>query len=238
MTFRIFSRSKKPWPAQHSAWAKSFESFCKTVFKIYCPLSVKGQENLPAGPYVICSNHASHLDSAMLMVATGLPFEKIGLIAAKDYFFDQPKRSFLHSLLNLVPIARGRGAQAVKDSIKACSAFLQSNGQVLIMYPEGTRSQNGAIAHFKEGAAILAHALNLPIVPALVVGSFESLPKGAFFPKSRNMCVRFAKPLNLADFIKPGFEDDRKALFSAYREASTELERRVRDLALQEHNHV
>lgn len=231
MTTEIFSSmSNFHWPAQNSAWAKSFEAFCQTVFKIYCPLHASGQENLPAPPYLICSNHASHLDSAMLMAATNIPFQKIGLIAAKDYFFDKQRRFFLHYMLNLVPIARGGGSKAVKESIIACRSFLNSGGEALIIYPEGTRSLNGKIARFKEGAAILAHDLDLPMVPAFVLGSSDSLPKGAFFLKPKKLLVSFGKPLKVADYLAPDEQNNRKAIFIAYREATAELERRVRAL--------
>jgi 1-acyl-sn-glycerol-3-phosphate acyltransferase len=216
------------WPAQHSAFAKPFEVFCKTVFKMYCPLSVFGRENLPEPPFLICSNHASHMDSAMLMRATDYPFNKIGLIAAKDYFFDQSNRFYIHFLLNLVPIARGTGARALKDSITACRSFLESGGYALIIYPEGTRSLNGKIARFKEGAAMLSHDLDLPIVPACVIGSDLSLPKGAYMIRPHKLGVRFGKSFKVSDWLAFDEKDDRKAVFNAYREATAELEKRVR----------
>ena len=72
----------------------------------------------------------------MLMAATNISFRKIGLIAAKDYFFDQQNRIFLHYMLNLVPIARGGGSKGVKESIIACRSFLNSGGEALIIIPK------------------------------------------------------------------------------------------------------
>lgn len=216
------------WPAQHSVLAKPFEMFCKSVFKVYCPLTVEGKENLPEPPFLICSNHASHIDSTMLMTATGYPFQKIGLIAAKDYFFDQSHRFYLHFLMNLVPIARGTGARALKDSIVACRSFLESGGYGLIIYPEGTRSTTGKMARFKEGAAILAHDLDIPLVPACVIGSDQTLPKGAYMIRPRKLTVRFGKPLKVIDWLSFDEKSDRKAVFNAYRETTVELEKRVR----------
>lgn len=221
-------KSKNEWPAQQSAWSKSFEVFCKTVFKIYCPLKAEGKENLPPTPYLLCSNHASHIDSAALMVAADLPFQKTGLIAAKDYFFDDNQRFFIHYLMNLVPIARGSGTKAVKDSVEVSRAFLESGGRALIIYPEGTRSVSGKMAKFKEGAAILAHDLDLPMVPAHISGTRDSLPKGAYFMRPKKVLVQFGKPLKVRDFVSPLELDNRKAIFQAYREATAELERRSR----------
>lgn len=219
------------WPAQNSGWAKSFEKFCKTIFKFYCPLKIYGQENLPKAPFIICSNHASHLDSSMLMSACGLPFQNIGLIAAKDYFFDQSHRFYLHYMMNLVPIARGVGGKAIKDSIVACRSFLNDGGLALIIYPEGTRSLTGEISRFKEGASILAHELDLPLVPAYVGGSYEALKKGSYFIKPQALTVRFGEPVMVKDWLSYEDKDDRKATFIAYREATAELERRVRLLS-------
>lgn len=222
------------WPAQKSAWAKSFETFCRTVFRFYCPLTPQERNNLPAPPYIICSNHASHLDSSILMTALGMPFQKIGLIAAKDYFFDQSHRFFLHYMMNLVPIARGSGARAIKDSIVACRSFLNQGGQVLIIYPEGTRTLTGEMGRFKEGAAILAHELNLPMVPAYVGGSFEALPKGSYFIKPHRVWVKFGEPVRVSDWLSFDDKDDRRATFLAYREATAEMEKRVRALGAKE----
>lgn len=238
MAAEVFLNSKKDdaagieWPAAHSRLASSFESFCKAVFKFYCPLTIHGANNLPDPPFLICSNHASHLDSSMLMAASGLPFQKIGLIAAKDYFFDNSQRFYLHYMMNLVPIARGTGARALKDSIVACRSFLYHGGLALIIYPEGTRSMNGQIARFKEGAAILAHDLDLPIVPACVIGSAISLRKGSYFLRPSKLAVSFGRSFKVSDWLAFNEKDDRRAAFHAYREATAEIERQVRAMAL------
>lgn len=221
------------WPAQHSLLAKPFEAFCRIMFKVYCPLTISGRENLPEPPFIICSNHASHLDSAMLMAATGFPFQKIGLIAAKDYFFDTSHRFYLHFMMNLVPIARGTGSRALKDSIIACRSFLESGGYALIIYPEGTRSITGEMVRFKEGAAILAHDLDIPMVPACVLGSDHSLPKGAYMIRPHDIAVRFGKPIKARDWLSYDEVNDRKAVFNAYRLTTVELENRVRALVAQ-----
>jgi 1-acyl-sn-glycerol-3-phosphate acyltransferase len=219
------------WPAQKSHLSSAFEAFCKTVFKLYCPLTVEGRENLPEPPFVICSNHASHIDSSMLMMALDMSFKKIGLIAAKDYFFDQSHRFFLHYMMNLVPIARGAGSGAIRDSIIACRSFLASGGEVLIIYPEGTRATSDKISHFKEGAAILSHELGLPMVPACVYHSRECLPKGSYMLRPTKLKVRFGNPVRVSDFLNVDEADDRKAKFHAYREATLKVEAEVRRMA-------
>lgn len=242
MTSEILMNAKKDtptglqFPARQSRMAMPFETFCKTIFKLYCPLTVHGADNLPEAPFLICSNHTSHMDSTMLMAATGMSFKKIGLIAAKDYFFDQSHRFYLHYMMNLVPIARGTGARAIKDAILACRAFLDGGGRALIIYPEGTRSLTGKIGKFKEGASMMAHDLDIPIVPACVIGSNDVLPKGSYFLRPKKLTVCFGRPFKVADWLSFEEINDRKAVFNAYREATMELERRVR--ALHEYGHT
>jgi len=222
--------NQKQWPARTSPWSAAFEAFCKGVFNGYCPLRAFGVKNLPPMPYLICSNHASHVDSAALMVAANLRFSETGLIAAKDYFFDRPGLFFVHHLMNLVPIARGIGSKAIKDSVEASRSFLDSGGQVLIIYPEGTRSKANEIAKFKEGAAILAHQLDLPIVPAFILGAREVLPKGNYMLRPKPVEVHFGPLIKVSDYIKEDVSSDRRAIFMAYRDATAELEKRVQEL--------
>lgn len=233
MNSRKPNNASSDWPAQNSKLAKSFELFCRTLFKTYCPLKVYGQKNLPKGPFLICSNHASHMDSSMLMVAANTPFKNIGLIAAKDYFFDHSNMFFLHYMMNLIPIARGSGSKAIKDGIASCRSFLEHEGSILVIYPEGTRATHDGISKFKEGAAILAHKLALPIVPAAVIGSMASLPKGSYFLKPKKVCVRFGTPIKVSDWLAFDEKDDRRATFHAYREATVVVEKQVRELYAQ-----
>ena len=69
------------------AVALGFEAFARTAFRAYITLDVQGREKLPAGGYVVVSNHASHLDSIVLMHVAGGPFRRFHLAAAGDYFF-------------------------------------------------------------------------------------------------------------------------------------------------------
>ena len=76
-------QNEESWPAQKSLWSKSFEKFSRSFFSIYCPLSVNGKINIPKPPFILISNHSSHLDSALLMVGAGLSFQKTGFIVHK-----------------------------------------------------------------------------------------------------------------------------------------------------------
>jgi len=175
-----------------------FEGFCRKFFRWYCPLAVEGRHLLPDGPFLLCSNHTSHADSAALMTATGRSFRSFALIGASDYFFRSRRVRWLVSpLMNVIPIAREPGPKALSACLATCRRFIQQTGGSLILYPEGTRSPNGEMRTFKPGAALFTIELGLPVVPAYVEGTHRILPKGCSVPRAGPVTVRFGEGLAL-----------------------------------------
>src|SRR5262249_16224061 len=77
--FGILTEMGRENSSQHAFRASAlgsicFERFCHTFFKLYCPLTVQERHRLPDGPFLLCSNHTSHADSAVLMTASGRSF--------------------------------------------------------------------------------------------------------------------------------------------------------------------
>lgn len=187
-----------------------FFLFCKFFFKFYCPLHVKGRENLPTQPFILCSNHASHMDTPVLMLATQLPFSLFGIMAAQDYFFDNSvRRGIVRSLMNIIPISRTSSKYSLAQNIETCKQFIMKKNGCLIIYPEGTRSCDGEIHSFKRGVAILAKELNLPIVPVYIQGTYQSLGKWHVFPKPKKIHLTIGKPV---DLITLGAQDNVRVL--------------------------
>ena len=75
---------------------------------------------------------------------------------------------------------------------------MQQTGGSLILYPEGTRSQDGKMQPFKSGAALFAIELDVPVVPAYIEGTNYILPKGQRVPRAGPVTVRFGEPIELA----------------------------------------
>ena len=173
-----------------------FEGFARLVFRYYCPLEVTGRGNLPEGPFIFCSNHASHMDSIALMTASASRFDRFGLLAASDYFFRNPVvyRCF-SSMVNLIPISRTPSAESLHQTLATCRQFIESQGRHLIVFPEGTRSKNGEIGPFKPGVGLLSLKLGLPIVPAFIQGTRDAMPKGRFLPSHRPLSIRIGAPI-------------------------------------------
>ncbi|MFZ0760910.1 MAG: lysophospholipid acyltransferase family protein [Candidatus Sulfotelmatobacter sp.] len=173
-----------------------FQAFCRLFFLSYAPLRVEGRNHLPASPFILCSNHTSHIDSAVLMAASGRLFSDFALLGASDYFFDSRRVRFVVSrFMNVIPIDRQAQPKALRRSLAMCNDFLQRRQGNLILYPEGTRSYSGEIQTFKRGAGLFAVELGVPVVPAYIEGARNILAKGKIMPRLGAVTVRFGQPI-------------------------------------------
>lgn len=213
---------------------KLFEFYCRILFTVYCPLKIRGQQNFPPTSFILCSNHCSHLDSGALMVASGLSFKKCGMIAAKEYFFDNKLRKvFLNLLMNLIPIDRKIKHNELIQCLAACKRFIDQGGRSIIFYPEGTRSLTGKIQALKNGPALFATELQLPIVPAYINGTYEAWPKGKIFMKPKRIYAIIGEPIYPAQYASQNGPISKKQI---YNEVSKELEKRIHGLRECWHN--
>jgi len=201
----------------------AIEHFARLLFGRYLTTAVSGREHLPDGPVLICSNHASHLDSAALMLATGRPFDTFRLLAAADYFTSASLAGRLtRAHFRLVAIDRSGGhAARLRQTVAACR---REGPASFIAFPEGTRSTTGHLLPFKRGAAFLAVALGVPVVPAYIHGTEAALPKGRWLPRRAAVRVHFGPPIGPAAWVAR-----HRGEASSY--VATELERRVRALS-------
>jgi 1-acyl-sn-glycerol-3-phosphate acyltransferase len=173
-----------------------FERLARVMCRVWCPIHVVGRNNLPNTPFLMCANHASHLDTIALMIASGQPFDRFATMAAEDYFFCTKFRRFgFKYLLNLISIDRLATPSSVHKALSRCVQFLKQGNRNLILFPEGTRSATEEIGKFKAAAALFPMRLGLPIIPVFIGGSGRVLPKGRFFPKRGAIEVRIGKPL-------------------------------------------
>jgi 1-acyl-sn-glycerol-3-phosphate acyltransferase len=204
-----------------------FQAFCRMFFFCYCRLTVEGKEHLPVSPFILCSNHTSHIDSAVLMTASGLPFSAFVLLGASDYFFHSWRLRFLVSrFMNVIPIDRQAQPKSLRRSLAMCKEFLERTRGNLILYPEGTRSCSGEIQTFKKGAGLFAVELGVPVVPAYIEGARTILAKGKFVPRLGAVTVRFGEP------IRFGSNSSDPRLGRGVRKLAIELlEQRIRGLS-------
>jgi len=179
---------------QHGARLLSnmFEFFVSTYLRPH----VVGVEHLPAtGAYLLAANHSSHADTAVIFSAVPRRLRKRLLAAAaQDYFFVGGLRQHAARMLfNAIPVDR-EGARR-RDPLRHVVRALREGYGVLI-YPEGTRSRNGQIGPFRGGVGrLIAQFPGAPVVPTLLEGTDEVLPKGRAIPVPHPVRVTFGAPL-------------------------------------------
>lgn len=167
-----------------------------TFVRLYFRPQVTGREHLPqAGPFILVSNHASHVDTAVLFgVLPRYLRQQVVVAAARDYFFDEGVRqSFVRVMFNAIPIDREPvpGEDPLRHAIRALD-----EGYGLIIYPEGTRSLDGTIGRFRRGIGrLVAEFPNLPVIPAYLNAAARAMPKGTQVPRPYTVRVRFGPPL-------------------------------------------
>lgn len=159
----------------------------KPIFMRYFSISTNGLENIPPVPCVIAPNHASYLDAPC--VGFTLPKD----VFQKTYYIAKPK--FLTTLLMAIfagkkQVIKVDAEKNLKESLQKAAAVLRAGGNVLI-YPEGTRSRDGKIGAFKKSFAILAKELGTPIVPVVINGTFEAMPRGKFWPRRGKIHISY-----------------------------------------------
>jgi 1-acyl-sn-glycerol-3-phosphate acyltransferase len=138
-----------------------------------------GAELLPkSGPAIIAANHNSHIDTLVLLCL--FPTRTLDIlrpVAAADHFLSNPVSSwFSRYIVGIIPLKR---KPVFGEDILSEAKEALENGQILIVFPEGTRGNPEEIAPFKAGIARLAeHCQSAPIVPVYIQGAGRALPKG------------------------------------------------------------
>jgi 1-acyl-sn-glycerol-3-phosphate acyltransferase len=159
---------------------------------IFGKFRVFGLENLPkSGGVLLAANHQSVLDP--VLVAMVLPRE-MHFMARRSLFRNPIFRAIIVSY-NAFAIERDTAdVKGVKEAI----ARLES-GAILLVFPEGTRTGDGSIGRMKPGIGMLAERAAVPIVPVLIDGAYEMLPRGALFPRFGRISIVFGKALPPSD---------------------------------------
>lgn len=159
----------------------------KTFFKIYNNLQVEGLENIKEKPVIFAPNHQSYLDGFLLIASLPNDILKDTYFLAEETYFNSAFRRFIAKNFNVIPVNINKN---LKDSLIKSAAVIKS-GKNLVIFPEGARTRDGSLLPFKKGFAILSKELNIPVIPTVISGAFESYPINAKIPKPYPIKVKF-----------------------------------------------
>lgn len=141
-------------------------------------------------PVVFVANHSSHLDTPTILRALPLKWrQRTAVAAAADYFYT--KRAVANAValvFNTVPLMRQGGG--VNNGATDHVDRLIDQRWNLLMFPEGTRSRSGKLGKMRSGAAAIAQAHDIPIVPIYLKGTHDAMPPGRNWPKRRRFLAR------------------------------------------------
>jgi 1-acyl-sn-glycerol-3-phosphate acyltransferase len=214
-------RSAEPWVPEApekefpTAWARSrlavavraglTRSLLRGVIWSQTAPTVEGTSylNEVRGPVVFVANHSSHLDTPLILGSLPPRFgDRVAVGAAADYFFDTRWRAVTTALLfNAFPVERYGSRR-----LRSLATDLIDEGWSLLIYPEGTRSEDGWMNPFRVGAAYLCIAKRIPVVPIALCGSYAAMPRGRNWPKPGRprITIRYGRPIYPEPDEKPG----------------------------------
>jgi 1-acyl-sn-glycerol-3-phosphate acyltransferase len=147
----------------------------RAVSSLCWQLRVIHKERMLPNNAIIIANHQSVLDPPLLLNLIPYALRK------NVFFIGKKELSLLRFPFAGAPVLFVDRTGNIVPSLKAAADILRS-GHSLIIFPEGTRTRNGALGKFKSGAAYLAMHLNKKIIPVTIRGAFEIMPSGKFLP--------------------------------------------------------
>ncbi len=147
---------------------------------------------------IVVANHASHLDYGLVWYALGDYAKNIGIIAARDYFFNRFwKSTFFHNFHNLIPL--DRDAENYGQAFGPALEYFEAGTGPLLIFPEGTRSPDGTMQAFRQGLGYLVQKARADVLPVRLAGTHDALPKGKRSLQSRDVSVHIGPVIPFAD---------------------------------------
>ena len=182
---------------------------------------VRGMENIPTtGPVILASNHLSFSDSIFLPLQSRRP---VVFLAKSEYFTGKGIKGALtrwfFKATGQLPIDRS-GGKASEASLNTGLKVL-AQGQVLGIYPEGTRSPDGRLFRGRTGIARMVLEAKVPVIPVAMIDTEKVQPIGRRLPRIRRIGIIVGEPLDFSRF--DGMEGDRVILRAVTDEIMYEL---------------
>ncbi|HMC11335.1 MAG TPA: lysophospholipid acyltransferase family protein [Pirellulaceae bacterium] len=162
-------------------------------------LRVEGRDHWPAaGGGLVCANHQSMFDPPLV----GMTCSRRMSYLARDTLFRVPVLSQLITFLDAIPIDReGVGLAGLKETLRRLKA-----GELVLIFPEGTRTHDGEVAALKPGFISVARRSRVPLIPLGLDGAYQAWPRTSRFPRFGRIAVVIGEPITAEQVA--AFSDD------------------------------
>jgi 1-acyl-sn-glycerol-3-phosphate acyltransferase len=178
------------------------------LFRLRC--SGRAYQQVTDGA-LVCANHQSYFDPVLV----GLAFDRRLNYLARKSLFSVPGLRQLIEYLDAIPIDRdGLGLQGIKETLKRLK-----RGEIVLMFPEGRRTDNGEVSPLKPGFVALVRRARKPLIPVGLDGAFDAWPRNGTWPRLEPIHVCIGQPLTAHQIAQ--WTDE---------QVIAELERRIRQL--------
>lgn len=158
----------------------------RAIGRIWFRYRVEG-EVPPTGGLLVAANHASYLDIPLL----GCGMNRRAWYLGRSDLFPVPVLKGVLKSLGWIPVRMGR---LDREAFGKAIGLIQA-GEVVVIFPEGGRSQDGHLRAPKAGIGVIVSQTGCPVVPAYIKGTFDILPRGARWPRWHRVTVRFGDPV-------------------------------------------
>lgn len=184
------SQDMHPDPARPHFIYRCGRTLCRVVTSTMFDLKVYDAANVPrTGGVLLLANHQSYLDPACIGAQLRRPLSFL----AKSELFEVPGFGWMIRRCNAFPVHQGAGdIHAVRETIARLK-----EGHVLTVFPEGSRSLDGAMLPLQSGFALIVRKAGVPIVPVAIDGSYRAWPRGRAIFKAHPVRVKFGKPMRV-----------------------------------------
>lgn len=149
---------------------------------------VEGREHWPTNTGgLVCSNHQSFFDPALIGMTCRRPMSYL----ARDTLFKVPILKQVMTFLDVIPIDReGSGLSGLKETMKRLRA-----GELVLIFPEGTRTYDGELLPLKPGFCSIARRSRVPLIPVGMDGAYQAWPRTSPLPLPGKLAVVIGEPI-------------------------------------------
>jgi len=176
------------YPPLQNFWYDLARSFFRMGGLVVYRLRVHDQRLEPkTGSVLVVSNHQSLLDPVLIGITC---HRRLNYIARATLFNFAPLGWFIQSVGGIPIDQDGSGLSGIKETLRRLK-----RGEMVLVFPEGTRTKDGKLAPLKSGFCTLARRGNVQILPIAIEGTYDAWPRGQRFPRPGVVQVQFGEPI-------------------------------------------